>query len=246
MKDFRPQGWDSEAFCSNLCLAKSAELDCIPNIECKLEIINCVAKWQRTASKAKLQTSVAKTLLSHMQETWKSLLRRRMESLLPLRDREAAFEAIASIDQKFVHTGICKLPGYTSTVAMCVLKTWTNSWATTERFHESEILPCIFGCAQRDSLSHYLTCEPFWTAVHCCTSASLRECEFPLVVRIGLASPTLRRLRRLAVAFGTYHNIKLKHRDIIVQAKSEDDWTTVHDKLFETARAYALEHSLLH
>jgi len=42
---------------------------------------------------------------------------------------------------------------------MQVIKTWSNSWATTHRFHESGRLPCLLGCPDEpDSLDHYAFC----------------------------------------------------------------------------------------
>jgi hypothetical protein len=44
-------------------------------------------------------------------------------------------------------------------VAVQVLKTWSNAWATTHRFHEARRLPCLFGCPdEADSLNHCALC----------------------------------------------------------------------------------------
>jgi len=44
--------------------------------------------------------------------------------------------------------------------AMCVLKTWTNSWSTSKRYHEDPIFPCLLGCSAGgiDDLEHYYQC----------------------------------------------------------------------------------------
>ena len=43
--------------------------------------------------------------------------------------------------------------------SMRVLKTWTNSWATTHRFHKSGRLPCLMGYPDEpDSLDYYAFC----------------------------------------------------------------------------------------
>ncbi len=39
--------------------------------------------------------------------------------------------------------------------AMRVIKSWVNSWATSDRYHEPVILPCLFGCVGAvDILDH--------------------------------------------------------------------------------------------
>ena len=70
-----------------------------------------------------------------------------------------------------------------STVITCNMKTLVNGWATTSRYQETNKLRCMFGCgcagalnvepvnagamdrnpyiAPRDSLKHYLECDPF-------------------------------------------------------------------------------------
>ena len=43
--------------------------------------------------------------------------------------------------------------------ALMVLKTWGNSWATSYKFHEPVLLPCLFGCYHGiDKLAHYVVC----------------------------------------------------------------------------------------
>ena len=40
-----------------------------------------------------------------------------------------------------------------------LIKTWTNSWATSHRYHELLLLPCVMGCQDgKDDLSHYAGC----------------------------------------------------------------------------------------
>ena len=43
--------------------------------------------------------------------------------------------------------------------AVKIIKTWSNGWATSSRYHEGLVLPCLFGCNScSDSLEHYLHC----------------------------------------------------------------------------------------
>ena len=51
--------------------------------------------------------------------------------------------------------------------AVKVIKTWSNGWATSSRYHEGLILPCLFGCKSCiDCLEHYIQCPhllALWT-----------------------------------------------------------------------------------
>ena len=47
--------------------------------------------------------------------------------------------------------------------AMQVIKTWVNSWSTSDRYHEDVLLPCLLGCADKpDDLQHYIHCPRIW------------------------------------------------------------------------------------
>jgi len=42
-------------------------------------------------------------------------------------------------------------------VSVKVLKGWCNGWATSKRYHEDKLLPCLFGCSNcKDELGHSL------------------------------------------------------------------------------------------
>ena len=44
-------------------------------------------------------------------------------------------------------------------IALKVIKTWLNAWATSRRMHEDPILKCLFGCSDgEDNLAHYVMC----------------------------------------------------------------------------------------
>ena len=187
---------------------------------------------------------LAKTLQRHMPDSWHSLLKRRLETLIPDGQLLEAMTAIPKLDQEFAQ--LCRISAYTPGVAMIVIKTWSDSWTTSERFHENETLPCIFGCGGRDNLRHYLECEHLWTPVNCCTGASSREWRYSVAEKLGMVNPCLRKLRRLAVAFGCYHSCRFNHRSEIDQARRTGDFSSIIMLLFASARAHALEHALLH
>ena len=91
--------------------------------------------------------------------------------------------------------------------AMQVIKTWCNSWSTSYRYHEDNLLPCLLGCPSRpDDLSHYICCPHVWSTVGDCFPQL--ELASPLA-RLGVESPSRERLITLAGIFQAYHGTKL-------------------------------------
>ena len=86
-----------------------------------------------------------------------------------------------------------------------VLKTWGNSWATSYRFHEPVLLPCLFGCYHGiDKLAHYVVCPwlfKFVSLLRPGTSSNPLE-------RIAMHNPTLDSVKVVACTFSGYHAIK--------------------------------------
>ena len=90
--------------------------------------------------------------------------------------------------------------------AMQCFKTWVNSWATSSRYHEPVIYPCLLGCPDKvDSLSHYLLCPILWQIAN---SVACHEVPDDTLERIGVRSPTPNNLNLLACIFHSYHAIK--------------------------------------
>ena len=139
-----------------------------------------------------------------------------------------------------------KLRGYLASYSMCIIKTWTNSWVTSSRFHESTRLPCIFGCDAKDELKHYVVCEPFWTIIHNCTGARAADLATETCVLICTARPTLASIRRLFVAYRCYHKLRFENGEEINRAKESTDFGPVIELLCAYARCIAFEHHLHH
>ena len=86
---------------------------------------------------------------------------------------------------------------------MRVLKTWTNSWATSLRMHEPHKLCCLFGCEHADdSQVHYVQCPVIFAMLIKLRSAQLVSSD-PLT-RLGWGIP----IRILACVFSAYHSAK--------------------------------------
>ena len=88
-----------------------------------------------------------------------------------------------------------------------VLKTWVNSWFTSDRVKNGVTLDCFFCLAcQEDKLKHYLVCPCLWPVVARITSLSPRSPD-PLV-RIGLRNPCVENLAIIACLYHGYHFCK--------------------------------------
>ena len=115
-------------------------------------------------------------------------------------------------------------------VKTCFLKTIINSWATTHRLTEGELLPCILGCSNcQDNLKHYLRCDPLWTlAASACGLPSCFLC-LPPKERLCLWNKSTYGLKLLRVVYSVYHTVKLGHRDLISQCIANNCFKVIHD-----------------
>jgi hypothetical protein len=100
---------------------------------------------------------------------------------------------------------LATLKGCSISVSCKVLKCWINGWATSTRYHEDYVLPCLFGChACSDSMRHYLLCPhlfALWVFLAGGASAD------PLV-RWGLIYPTRIDMIYVSCIFSGYHAIR--------------------------------------
>ena len=113
--------------------------------------------------------------------------------------------------QNSVHLVSCfgALRGLRVSEAIKVLKGWCNGWATSQRYHEDKLLPCLFGCSGcSDDLRHYLQC-PHLFALWRFFAGEVSE--DPLV-RWGLISPNYYKLNSIACVFSGYHAIRRDFR----------------------------------
>ena len=90
-------------------------------------------------------------------------------------------------------------------VSCKVLKSWINGWATSSRYHEIKLLPCLFGCIScSDSMQHYMLCPHLFALwVFLAGGAS----EDPLV-RWGLLGPNKLTMHYISCIFSGYHAIR--------------------------------------
>ena len=124
-------------------------------------------------------------------------------------------------------------------VAMALIKTWANAWTTSDRMHEDNLLPCIFGCEGDDALAHYLCCDPLWTAVISCSYKRTELLMQPPLVRLCLETPSVEGARLITIAFSCYHALKLGHRDLVEAGCDSGNFCEMHVKLMSLADAFA-------
>ena len=87
-----------------------------------------------------------------------------------------------------------------------VVKTWVNSWATSTRYHEATIFPCLFGCScGEDRQSHYAQCPLLYTILLQLRPHDISACP---LTRLGLVSPSRDALLTVSCVFAGYHAIK--------------------------------------
>ena len=103
---------------------------------------------------------------------------------------------------------------------MLVIKTLTNSWATSSRLHEPRVHKCLFRGLFSDDLGHHLVCNTLWDIL--CSAAKLDRTFLDLtpLQRVCIVDPNPRKLLLVACAFRAYHAIKLQHLEFALSAHS--------------------------
>jgi hypothetical protein len=134
--------------------------------------------------------------------------------------------------------------------AIKVIKCWVNGWATSHRYHEDKVLPCLFGCSGCvDSLSHYLQCPPLLALWRFLTRGNTSE--DPLI-RWGLIQPNKVTFLYISCIFSGYHAVRRDLREFPVflefnqivfdSAQLRRAWSVFADAFKVEARELALAH----
>ena len=123
--------------------------------------------------------------------------------------------------------------------ASALIKTWANAWTTSARMHESNKLPCIFGCDAEDFLTHYLCCDPLWTAVISSSFKRIELLQSSPRSKLGLDGLSMEWLQMTSVAFSCYLVIKLGHRSEIEACIESGDHCQVLERLMGYAKVYS-------
>ena len=111
-----------------------------------------------------------------------------------------------SIDEsEFAGVLLCLRKGRMHEAMQC-FKAWVNSRATSTRYHEPVIYPCLLGCpGQVDTLSHYFLCPNLWKIAN---SVACHKVPDDTVERIGIRSPSPNNLHLSACILHNYHAIE--------------------------------------
>ena len=133
-------------------------------------------------------------------------------------------------------------------VSIKVMKTWSNAWSTSHRYHEGKILPCMFGChGCKDTLNHYLQCPHLFALWRYLVEGTN---EMPLI-RWGLIHPDKHTFHSIACVFSGYHAIRHEFRSaqsffefnqqVLTTAQLRRAWTVFAEAFKVEARELALQ-----
>ena len=132
---------------------------------------------------------------------------------------------------------------------MKIVKTWTNAWSTSRRYHEKCILPCLLGCSDGvDDLSHYFRCFRLWPIVDNCFGDLVPSGSF---FKHGLKSPTKSCLLVNAAIFHAYHAVKCPREHFstcegrVVEHDASACMLAFWQALIASASDHGLEHKAL-
>ena len=132
-------------------------------------------------------------------------------------------------------------------VAMKVIKTWFNGWATSQRMHEDVTLCCLLGChGAEDKLSHYAQC-PYLYAMLKFLFSNMSDCP---LTRFGLGHADQTQLKILACTFSAYHALKAQyrsgkiqmHQDVMTNASMRHNWSVFAHTLCAEAGEQRIPH----
>jgi len=197
-----PAFWDSPPIACNL---REAQLGFPRDSRWHAGATSAIQTFQAsTSDKVQLQRVLYCKLIEHnFVYNLPDTVKRRLETLF--QPYTLDFQNAVDLEGAF---GILK--GCRVSDAMKVLKCWINGWATSYRYHEDKLLPCLLGCdCCKDELSHYLQCPhlfALWKFLAGSTS------EVPLV-RWGLIQPNKLTMQYISCIFSGYHAVRRDFRD---------------------------------
>ena len=242
-----PDGWDSDAYCSNLTKAVSGELanEYFPGT--RNAIIAIREDFRKKKLKQGLQKSIYKCLLSSVPFALEKVFLARFSKIGIPPDISHLF----SQDQikEFAKTFKCCSKAFIPSAKMALIRTWSNGWFTSYRTQAKTTggikLPCIFGCDhEEDSLHHYLQCDPLWTIVVSSTCSQVDVLKWSPPQKACLVDPSPQSFALCMIAFQVYHAMRNTYQQDINQAVLNSDFCPVVCTAFELACHFAEETQL--
>ena len=220
-----PPGWDSPAFCSNLYNAS-----CMTSLrhasQCSNILSGAIQQWKTGGAKSSLQklvyTSIQRSI-SNDTALWVDFIQDKLSVLAPSPEFQVTPQTVAQL-----FTEVRSIPSHSQT---CFLKSVINSWATSYRYGENPLLPCIYGCNdEMDNLKHYLVCDPLWTlAVSACGLPS-SLLSLSAVERLCMHNRSPVSFKLLSVVYRAYHALRLGHRTLVEQGIANNVFQDIHTK----------------
>jgi len=244
--DFTPQGWHSKAFCTHLhealscgisgpdyCAAKGQILSVVRDAQSPPEYCAEGIPAKDVVSTLPVQKRVFALLCTAVPDPWPAFFIRKA-TVLGI-DPPVSNSAFAAEFLTFSK----RLP---MQARMAALKTWGNSWCTSERYHEEVILPCVLGCSGKDELAHYLECEFFWTLLEAGTTSRTSELHLCKDSRACLIKPSRSSILKLLVAFLAYHALRMRYRDELHRGVEQEDFGKVREIFVTLSRHFWSKH----
>jgi len=185
---------------------------------------------QQGATKIAHQKIATETVRQAMYANdWELLANRRVCCILPQHEQR-----VSHTDWPTVFDNLKMLSGQT---VSAVVKTRLNSWTSSARFHDQQIDFCIFGCpCQSDNLMHYVQCNRMWRVVRKATWAAVSD---DLLDRFGIRADQVFHMKRLAVAFAVYHDLRVEHIHMVRRAKRDGSYRAIAERALATGRVAA-------
>ena len=241
--DFSP-GWDTPPFCNNLDSAKNGKLDKWGLKVPACSIVEVIRKFQRKPF-PRFQGVLYDHIYKHQFQDaihWHKLLTKRFVDFgvsLPI--------DIVAFCQNLQNTLRSIPASRRKGCSLMFIKTITNSWSTSNRYHEPIRLPCIFGCeGAKDTLKHYLTCDILWTAT--CTGLGLSTewvNSSSISQRIGYPNPCSINIYANALMFKTYHALRSDFSKLISASVADKDFSDIDQRSIFLTRLFAEEMGLV-
>jgi len=221
-KTIIPPGWDSEAFCTNLYKARRLENN-NQIWQARAQIHNIICEWRAGRGSKAIQKRLYQCLLESSHDPWPKHIEYKVGKVL-LVNTNPDF-SLSALNYLELMQDLGKVPAWCKT---CFFKTLINSWATSHRYGESILLPCIFGCTGKtDDLEHYLCCDPMWTCAVSAASLPPSFLSLSPIERLCMVNRRPESIKLLGVAFRGYHSMRLGFRYVIDRCIANSDFAEV-------------------
>ena len=238
----KPEGWDSEAFCTNLHYAYLGVHSNGTFPFSQPHICSLIRAYEMGHVKGGLQAKIVKLLKAHIPNEFPRIFGRRFRDLGM--DQAAIQSFISPVMGTFSLELKPLLSALPLSTPMALIRTWSNGWFTSIRMHESIALPCIFGCDAEDNLDHYLKCDILWTLIYCCNNCKTTIFRQTIDNKACVRGLCRANLARLYTAFSTYHSLRKLHTEQITEAISSGNFNSVHETAIELIKLFLTESCL--